>query len=148
MCSCEPLGFPLRWRQFQTVIQTPDRQPRVCSPVLCGVILLCVWQERMQMNDGSTFESPDKEKRNADQQERYCFKSESANLDMCSITYVFSPSPLCVFVCVCRSACVSGILKKRQILQDYLDLHRDLICLIVKIVLATGTFFLFFLFPH
>lgn len=104
----------------------------------------------MQMNDGSTCEAPDEEKGKADQEERYCFKSESANLDMCSITYVFSPSPLCVFVyvCVCRSACVSGILKKRQILQDYLDLHRDLICLIVKIVLVTGTFFLFFKFPH
>lgn len=93
------------------------------------------------MNDVGTSEVSGEEKRNADEEERYCFNSESPNFDICSITYIFSFSPLCVCLCVCRSACVSGILKKIEVFQDYLHQHRDLINLVAKIVLATGTFF-------
>lgn len=85
------------------------------------------------MNDDNTSEVTGEEK-NADQEERYCFNSESPNLDMCSITYIFSPSSLCV----CRCECVSGILKKNKAFQDYLHQHRDLISLVAKIVLAAG----------
>lgn len=88
------------------------------------------------MNDGST-----QEKQNAEEQERYCFDSESPNLDLCRITYLLSPSPLGA----CRCACVAGILKKMKVFQDYLYQHRDLISLVAKIVLATGKF-LFFIF--
>lgn len=49
----------------------------------------CVWQERMQMNNGDV---SDEEKRNSEQQEGYWFNSESPNFDMCSITHVLSPS--------------------------------------------------------
>lgn len=65
----------------------------------------CVWQEqeRMQMNDGSTFEALDKEKRNADQQERYCFKSEW-QISTCAATH--TSSLLLFFVCLCMCVCV------------------------------------------
>lgn len=95
------------------------------------------------MNDVGTSEVSGEEKRNADEEERYYFNSESPNFDICSVTYIFSFSPLCVCLCVCRSACVSGILKKMEVFQDYLHQHRDLINLVAKIVLATGTFFFF-----
>lgn len=91
------------------------------------------------MNDVGTSEVSGEEKRNADKEERYYFNSESPNFDICRVTYIFSFSPLCV----CRSACVSGILKKMEVFQDYLHQHRDLINLVAKIVLATGTFFFF-----